>query len=637
METIDDEVLAHASDFIERQADADTPFFCWFNTTHMHFRTHPKPESVGQAGRWQSPYHDTMIDHDKVVGALLDQLDELGLAEDTIVIYSTDNGPHMNTWPDGGHDAVPQREEHQLGGRVPRPADDPLARPDPGRARSPTRSSSHHDWLPTFLAAAGEPDIVEKLKAGHTIGDTTYKVHIDGYDLLPYLTGEAEESPRPGFIYFSDDGDVLALRFDNWKVVFMEQRCPGTLQIWAEPFVDAARAQALQPADRPVRARRHHVEHLLGLAADQRLPGPGRRRRWSARFLETFKEFPPRQKAASFTIDQAWRSSKRSMTAGPMSASRSLLERRRREGGDPRLRRARDRRGRARSRAARRPHRRLRQRRHAVVRAAGLRPGAVHPRPAARAGRGGPGAGARSRSSRRCWPATSARHMRRARRRWSSVLLSTHAGLTAEEFATVAAGWLAEARHPRFARPFADLVYAPMLELIDAAARRRLPRLHRHRRRRRVRARGERAALRRRPDDVVGSAVEVGFERRDGRVVLVRQAKLLGSPNEGEPKAINIQAHIGRRPIFAAGNSAGDREMLEYAHTGEHPSLCLVVDHDDAEREYAYAGEAVTNPDAEPIADTAARFGWTVVSMRDDWSRVFAEPADDEHVADETT
>jgi phosphoserine phosphatase len=207
------------------------------------------------------------------------------------------------------------------------------------------------------------------------------------------------------------------------------------------------------------------------------------------------------------------------------------------------------------------------------------------------------------------------------------ILLSTHAGLTAEEFAAVAVGWLAEARHPRFERPFADLVYTPMRELIELL-------------------RGAdfgvfvvtgggvefvRAASERLygvgPDNVVGSAVQVGFERRDGRVVLVRQAKLLGSPNEGEPKAVNIQAHVGRRPIFAAGNSAGDREMLEYATTGEHPSLAIVIDHDDEEREYAYAGKAVTNPDAEAIADTAARFGWTVVSMRDDWARVFVEPA----------
>lgn len=209
----------------------------------------------------------------------------------------------------------------------------------------------------------------------------------------------------------------------------------------------------------------------------------------------------------------------------------------------------------------------------------------------------------------------------------ADVLLSTHAGLTAEEFVAVAVGWLAEAQHPRFGRPFADLAYAPMIEVMAL-----------------LRGAGfgvfvvtgggvefVRAASERLygvgPDNVVGSAVEVGFERRDGRVVLVRQAKLLGSPNEGEPKPINIQSHIGRRPIFAAGNSAGDREMLECATTGEHPSLAIVIDHDDADREYAYAGRSVTNPDAEAIADTATRFGWTVVSMRDDWARVFAEPS----------
>src|ERR1700742_4020376 len=232
METIDDEVLDVALDFIDRQAAAETPFFCWFNTTHMHFRTHPKPESVGQAGRWQSPYHDTMIDHDKVTGERLDKLDELGLAENTIVIYSTDNGPHMNTWPDGG--MTPFRSEKNTNWegafRIPE-----MIR-WPGHIAAGTVSNEivqHHDWLPTFLAAAGEPDIVDKLKAGHN----GFKVHIDGYNLLPYLTGEVETSPRQGLVYFSDDGDVLALRFDNWKVVFMEQRVQGTLQVWFEPFV----------------------------------------------------------------------------------------------------------------------------------------------------------------------------------------------------------------------------------------------------------------------------------------------------------------------------------------------------------------------------------------------------------------
>jgi arylsulfatase A-like enzyme len=302
METIDDEVLEHATAFIGRQAEADTPFFVWFNTTHMHFRTHPKPESVGQAGRWQSPYHDTMIDHDKVVGTLLDQLDELGLADDTIVIYSTDNGPHMNTWPDGG--MTPFRSEKNTNWegafRIPE-----MIR-WPGRIEAGTVSNEivqHHDWLPTLLAAAGDPGVVDKLKAGHAIGDTTFKVHIDGYNLLPYLTGEEETSPRKGLVYFSDDGDVLALRFDHWKVVFMEQREQGTLQIWAEPFV-ALRVPKLfnlrmDPFERADITSNTYWDWLfendyIVLAATTLV----------TRFLETFKDFPPRQKAASFTIDQ---------------------------------------------------------------------------------------------------------------------------------------------------------------------------------------------------------------------------------------------------------------------------------------------------------------------------------------------
>ena len=206
----------------------------------------------------------------------------------------------------------------------------------------------------------------------------------------------------------------------------------------------------------------------------------------------------------------------------------------------------------------------------------------------------------------------------------AGVLLELDAGRTTEEFTRDAADWLAAAKHPRFGVPFRELTYPPMLELMDL-----------------LRARGFRVFIVTGggvefvravgdelygvpTDDVVGSAVQVDFERRDGRIVLVRKAAMLGSPNEGPPKAVNIQAHIGRRPILAAGNSAGDREMLEYAHTGERPSLCLIVDHDDAEREYAYAGASVTDPDAEPIVDTASRLGWTVVSMRRDWNRVFA-------------
>jgi arylsulfatase A-like enzyme len=302
METIDDEILEQATDFIRRKKDEATPFFVWFNSTHMHLRTHPKPESVGQAGRWQSPYHDTMIDHDKVVGGLLDLLDELGIADDTIVIYSTDNGPHMNTWPDAG--MTPFRSEKNTNWegafRIPE-----VIR-WPGHIPAGVVSNEiiqHHDWLPTFLAAAGDPDIVEKLKKGHTAGGKKFKVHIDGYDLLPYLTGKVDRSPRKGLVYYSDDGDVLALRYDNWKVVFMEQRVQGTLQIWFEPFVALRipkifnlRTDPFERAD--VTSNTYwdwFVENdYIALAATFVL----------TEFLATFKEFPPRQKAASFTIDQ---------------------------------------------------------------------------------------------------------------------------------------------------------------------------------------------------------------------------------------------------------------------------------------------------------------------------------------------
>ncbi len=303
METCDDEFVGAAKDWIKRQHAAGKPFFCWVNTTHMHFRTHPKPSSVGQAGRWQSPYHDTMIDHDKNVGELLSLLDELGIANDTFVMYSTDNGPHMNTWPDGAMTPFRNEKNSNWEGafRV------PMAVRWPGKIPAGVVSNEivqHHDWLPTFLAMAGEPDIVEKLKKGHQTAGKTFKVHIDGYNLLPYLTGEVKKSPRQGFFYFDDDGSLVALRFDNWKVVFMEQRVEGTLRIWAEPFVTLRvpklfnlRTDPFERAD--MTSNTYYdwfMDHVPQVLASQALVVP---------FLETFKEFPPRQKAASFTIDQA--------------------------------------------------------------------------------------------------------------------------------------------------------------------------------------------------------------------------------------------------------------------------------------------------------------------------------------------
>jgi arylsulfatase len=314
METIDDETVAACTDFIGRANASGTPFFVWMNTTHMHLRTHTKPESLGQAGRWQSPYHDTMVDHDKHVGLLLDKLDELGIADNTIVIYSTDNGPHMNTWPDGGMTPFRNEKNSNWEGafRVPE-----LIR-WPGHIPAGAVSNEiiqHHDWLPTLLAAAGEPDIVEKCKAGHTAGDKTFRVHIDGYNLLPYLTGEQEHSPRQGLVYFSDDGDVVAMRFDNWKMVFMEQRTQGTLQIWMEPFVPLRvpklfnlRTDPYERAD--VTSNTYFdwfLDHAYMIMAGQVL---------MTDFLATFKDFPPRQRAASFTIDQAVEKLEAVLTSG---------------------------------------------------------------------------------------------------------------------------------------------------------------------------------------------------------------------------------------------------------------------------------------------------------------------------------
>jgi arylsulfatase len=303
METCDDDFVAAAKDFIRRANDAGKPWFVWLNTTHMHLFTHTKPKSVGQAGRWQSRYHDTMIDHDKNVGDMLGFLDELGIADNTFVQYSTDNGPHRNTWPDAG--TTPFRSEKNTNWegafRVPM-----LVR-WPGKIKPGSIANGivqHHDWLPTFLAMAGAPDIVEKLKGGYQAIGRTYRNHIDGYNLLPYLTGQTDKSPRNAFFYWSDDGELLALRVDNWKIVFMEQRCRGTMQVWAEPFTPLRlpklfnlRTDPYEYADITSNTYWDWIAHtgIIALTGSTIV----------GRFLETFKEFPPIQKPNTFTIDDA--------------------------------------------------------------------------------------------------------------------------------------------------------------------------------------------------------------------------------------------------------------------------------------------------------------------------------------------
>ncbi len=303
METCDDDFVAAAKDFIKRANDAGKPWFLWLNTTHMHLFTHTKPKSRGQAGRWQSLYHDTMIDHDKNVGQMLEYLDELGIADKTFVQYSTDNGPHRNTWPDAG--TTPFRSEKNTNWegafRI------PLMVRWPGKIKPGSIANGivqHHDWLPTFMAIVGAPNVVEDLKKGYQAIGRTYKNHIDGYNLLPYLTGETDRSPRNAFFYWSDDGDLLALRFDNWKIVFMEQRCQGTLQVWAEPFTSLRlpklfnlRTDPYEFADITSNTFYDWMIHsgIIALSGSAIV----------TKFLETFKEFPPVQRPNTFTIDQA--------------------------------------------------------------------------------------------------------------------------------------------------------------------------------------------------------------------------------------------------------------------------------------------------------------------------------------------
>jgi arylsulfatase len=233
MKTVDSEFTKAAKAFIKKAHDEGKPFFMWFNTTHMHFRTHIEDRIRGQAGRWQSEYHDCMVEHDKNIGEMLDLLDELGIADNTMVMYSTDNGPHMNSWPDAGMTPFRNEKNSNWEGafRVPCMVRWPGVI-EPGTVCN--EIVSHLDWFPTIVDAAGDPDVKAKLTKGMKANGKDFKVHLDGFSLMPYLTGKAKRPDRKGFFYFTDDGDLACLRFDNWKVVFLEQRVRGTLQIWAE-------------------------------------------------------------------------------------------------------------------------------------------------------------------------------------------------------------------------------------------------------------------------------------------------------------------------------------------------------------------------------------------------------------------
>jgi arylsulfatase len=297
METIDDETVAAAKEFITSQAKAGKPFFCWWNGTRMHFRTHVKAEHRGISG--QDEYSDGMVEHDMHVGELLKVIDDLGLANDTIVQYSTDNGPHYNSWPDAGTTPFRSEKNTNWEGAYRVPA---FIR-YPGHFPAGTTLNgivSHEDWLPTFAALAGAPDIKEKLLKGTLLNGRTYKNHIDGYNQLDYLSGKTNDSARNEFIYVNDIGEIVAVRNQDWKVTFMENRSEK-LALWREPFVELRAPLLFNLRRDPFEKAQHnsntyedwYIDHVYII-----VPSVAQ----VAKFLMTFKDFPPSQTAGSFNL-----------------------------------------------------------------------------------------------------------------------------------------------------------------------------------------------------------------------------------------------------------------------------------------------------------------------------------------------
>ncbi|MEE4144701.1 MAG: arylsulfatase [Halieaceae bacterium] len=305
METVDDDTSAEAMKFIDKAHKAGKPFFVWWSGTRMHFRTHVSDAKMARC-KEQYPRADEytcgMVEHDEHIGLFLKKLDDLGIADNTIVFYSTDNGPHMNTWPDAA--MTPFRGEKNTnwegGWRVP----SMVRWPGKIKAGSVSNEIMHHmDWLPTFLAAAGEPQVKDKLLKGYKAIGRDYRVHLDGYNFLPHLTGKAAEGPRKEIFYFSDDGDLTALRYNDWKMIFMEQKAVGTFRVWMEPFVPLRVPLIFNlrrdPYERSEITSNTYYDWLLDRAY---LLVPAQA--YVGQFLATFKDYPPRQKAASFSLDQ---------------------------------------------------------------------------------------------------------------------------------------------------------------------------------------------------------------------------------------------------------------------------------------------------------------------------------------------
>jgi arylsulfatase len=301
METVDDETTAAAIDFMQRQAKANKPFFTWMNTTRMHVFTHVRPSMLGQSGMPGNEYADGMIEHDGDVGKLLKALDDLGIANNTIVVYTTDNGPNQWSWPDAATTPFRSEKDTNWEGAFRVPA---MVR-WPGHIKAGEVSNeivSGLDWFPTLLAAAGDTDVKDRLLKGTGLGDKNFKVHLDGYNQLPLLTG-AGKSARSEFYYFNDDGEVVAYRYGDFKIVFCEQRQPGGFVVWANPFTCLRAPKIFNLRMDPFeRADVVSDQYYDWFAKNAYLAQYGVWR--VAPFLQTFKEYPPSQRSASFSIDQ---------------------------------------------------------------------------------------------------------------------------------------------------------------------------------------------------------------------------------------------------------------------------------------------------------------------------------------------
>jgi arylsulfatase A-like enzyme len=302
METVDEEITEKAIEWMEKQVKADKPFFLWYNSTAMHLRTHLADKNRGKSG--QDDYSDRMVTHDEQIGQMLDKLDELGIADNTIVMYSTDNGPENDTWPDGANTPYrSQKDTNWEGGwRV------PAFIRWPGKIKPGTVLNgivSHQDMLPTLLAIAGDPDVTQKCLTGYKVGNKTFKVHIDGFNMLPYLTGQVKESPRTEFFYMSDDGEVMAVRMGDWKMVLGEQRA-NQLRVWMEPL-DKLRLPLIislrrDPFERAQFNSNTYYDWLIShafLVYEMQAV--------VAAQIEDFEKYPPRQKPASFNLDAVMR------------------------------------------------------------------------------------------------------------------------------------------------------------------------------------------------------------------------------------------------------------------------------------------------------------------------------------------